>query len=144
MKPKKTILTLIAIAVIILTITLWAWHKDNWWLLLGIPFSLLFFNNKETVGKSLGYVLTFVLGHIIYTLISGNFQFGVWSWFFFLCGLISYIAANAIYGLEQTNWEKEAKLNGDNRTFEEHERDEFLNSPEIKELTDNIVNQYKK
>lgn len=53
---------------------------------------------------------------------------------FFVCGLISYASAVIIYGSEKSNWEKQSKLNGDNRTFEEYEKDEFLNSPEIKKF----------
>lgn len=120
---------------------LWAWHKDNWWLLLAIPFSIFFFSNSQTVGTSLGYVLTFVLIHIIYTLISGHFQFTVWSWFFFLSGLMSYAFANIIYGSEKNNWENIAKTKGDNRTFEEYERDQFLNDPEIKKTTLDIIDK---
>jgi hypothetical protein len=37
----------------------------------------------------------------------------------------------------------QAKINGDNRTFEEYEKDNFLNSPEIKEMTQKIVDKYK-
>ena len=133
-----------AIVVIVATVVLWASHKDNWWLLLGIPFSLFFFSNAQTVRSSLGYVLTFVLGHIVYTLVTGQFQFAVWSWFFFLCGLMSCAAASVIFGLEESNWEKQAKLNSDNRTFEEYEKDKFLNSPEIKEMTEKLADKYKK
>ena len=144
MKQKKTIPIVIAIIIIVATVVLWAWHKDNWWLFLGIPFSLFFFSNAQTVRSSLGYVLTFVLGHIVYTLVTGQFQFAVWSWFFFLCGLMSCAAASVIFGLEESNWEKQAKLNGDNRTFEEYEKDKFLNSPEIKEMTEKLADKYKK
>ncbi len=144
MRQNKTILTVIAIIGIVSTIFLWAWHKDNWWLLFGIPFSLFFFSNSQTVGSSLGYVLTFVLGHIVYTLVTGHFQFAVWSWFFFLSGLMSYAPASIILGTEQSNWEKEAKLNGDNRTFEEYEKDKFLSSTEIKEITERLFDKYKK
>jgi hypothetical protein len=144
MRQNKKTLTVIAITLIILVIVLWAWHKNNWWLLLGIPFSLFFFSNAQTVRHSLGFVLTFVLGHIVYTLVSGHFQFAVWSWFFFLCGLMSSAAASLIFGTEESNWEKQAKINGDTRTFEEYEKDKFLNSPEIKEITEKIVDKYKK
>ena len=110
---------------------------------MGIPFSFFFFSNKQTVGDSLGFFITFVFGHIIYTAVTGHFQFAVWSWFFFLCGLMSYSAACLIFGTEKSNWEKQAKINGDNRTFEEYEKDSFLNSPEIKEMTQKIVDKYK-
>ena len=143
MRHNKTALIIAAAIIIVLTIVLWAWHKDNWWLLLGIPFSFFFFSNKQTVGHSLGFVITFVIGHIIYTAVIGHFQFAVWSWFFFLCGLMSYASACIIFGTEQSNWEKQAKINGDNRTFEEYEKDKFLNSPEIKEMTQKIVDKYK-
>jgi hypothetical protein len=128
---NKTTLKVIAIIVIISIISLWAWYKSNWWLLLGIPFSLFFFSNSKSVGTSLGYVLTIVLIHML-----GKFQFTVSSWFFFLCGLMSYAFACLIYGTEQSNREKKAKTLGDNRTFEEHEEESenqrFLNSPWFK------------
>ncbi len=139
MRKNKTKLSVIAIIVIIVTIVTWAWHKDNWWLLFGIPFSLFFFSNAETVGSSLGFVLTFVLCHIVYTLIDGHFQFTVWSWFFFLCGFMSYLAATLINGTERSNWKKQAKLNGDTKTFDEYERDKFLNTPEMKAMTEKII-----
>ena len=56
---------------------------------------------------------------------------------------MSYSAACLIFGTEKSNWEKQAKINGDNRTFEEYEKDSFLNSPEIKEMTQKIVDKYK-
>ena len=143
MRKKKTTLTGLAFTFIIFSIVLWSWHKGNWWLLLGIPFSLLFFSNKETVGRSLGYVLVFVLGNVLYTFMVGSFHFAVWSWFFFLCGLSSFAAASAIFGTEKSNWEEQAKLHGDNRTFEEYEKDNFLNSPEIKQIMEEVTEKYK-
>ena len=143
MKQNKLIPIVIAIIIIVATIVLWAWHKDNWWFLLAIPFSLFFFSNGQTIGSSLGYILTFVLGHIVYSLVTGHFEFTVWSWFFFLCGLMSYAAASIILGTEKSNWEKQAKLNGDNRTFEEYEKAEFLNSPDIKEMKEKLLDKYK-
>lgn len=110
---NKTTLKVIAIILIISIISLWAWHKNNWCLLLGIPFSLFFFSNSKSVGTSLGYVLTIVLIHMV-----GKFQFSVSSWFFFLCGLMSYAFACLIYGTEQSNLEKHAKILDDNTAFD--------------------------
>jgi hypothetical protein len=143
MRKNNIILTLIAATIIIAIIVFWAWHKNNWWLLLGIPFSLFFFSNAQTVGHSLGYILTVVIVHIVYSAITGHFEFRVWSWFFFICGFMSYAAACIINGTEQSNWEKKARVNGDNRTFDEYEREKFLNSPEIKEITEKIIEKYK-
>lgn len=125
MKQNKTIPLVIAIIIILATIVGWAWHKDNWWLLLGIPFASFFFGNGHGVGRSLEYVLTLVFGHIIYTLVIGNFQFTVWSWFFFLCGLMSYGAVSIILGTEKSNWEKQSKLDCDNRTFKEYLKEKY-------------------
>jgi hypothetical protein len=144
LKYNKATLTIIAAVIIISIIVLWSWHKNNWWLLLGIPFSLFFFNNVQAVGNSLGYVLTFVIGHIIYSAIEGHFEFTVWSWFFFLCGLMSYAAACLIYGSQQSNWEKQTNISGDKRMFEEYERDKFLSNPQIKEMTEKFFDKYKK
>ena len=144
MKQKKQLLSVLSILIIVAIVVLWAWHKENWWLLLAIPFSIFFFSNGHAVANSLGYVLTFVLGHMLFTLVSGHFQFAVWSWFFFLCALMAYASACIIYGTEKSNWEKKAKTNGDNRTFEKYEEDEFLNSPEIKKIISDTVDKYKK
>ena len=56
---------------------------------------------------------------------------------------MSTAARCAIYGTEESNWELQAKINGDNRTFAEYERDKFLNSSDIKKMTEKLADKYE-
>ncbi len=140
---KRSILISLFFIVISAIVIFWSWDKSNWWYILGIPFSLFFFSNKVVVRSNLGYVLTFVLVHIFITFVDGHFLFTVWSWFYFLIGFISCCSACIIFGTEESNWKKQAELMGDIRSFEEKEMDEFLNSKEIKGMTEKIIESHK-